>query len=236
MNFFLLGLATLIGVWALLSWGKTAQPKQLLKSLKWIALGIAGAVLFLVLITKNINFIWAFAAAALPWISRFRWMRNMWKSMRGPSAGQRSEISCRFFDMHLDHDSGAMDGRIREGGFEGALLSELSLDEGRTLYAEVRNSGDDRSIQLLEAYLDRRHGSDWRREDEERRDDTRRRSATRDDMSRKEALDLLGLEDGATADEIKAAHRKLMKQVHPDAGGSAYLAAKVNRAKDLLLG
>ena len=55
-------------------------------------------------------------------------------------------------------------------------------------------------------------------------------------MSRAEALSVLGLSEGATSDEILAAHRRLIKQAHPDKGGSSYLAAKINEAKDVLLG
>jgi hypothetical protein len=55
-------------------------------------------------------------------------------------------------------------------------------------------------------------------------------------MSRAEALKVLGLEPGATTDEIRAAHRRLILQNHPDKGGSSYLAAKINQAKDVLLG
>jgi curved DNA-binding protein CbpA len=54
-------------------------------------------------------------------------------------------------------------------------------------------------------------------------------------MNRDEALAVLGLKNGATADTIRAAHRRLMKELHPDRGGSDYLAAKVNQAKDVLL-
>ena len=234
MTAFLFGIAALIVVWALLSWGRTAKPLDILRTAKWIALGVAGVVLLVVLVTRNIYLIWGLPAAALPWITRLRWLRTMWKTLRGPSPGRRSEIACGFFDIHLDHDSGAMDGRIKKGTFQGARLSELSLEEGRRLRREVVRSGDDRSRELLEVYLDRRHGAAWRDAQEEpKREAPRGRT---EDMTREEALCLLGLRGGATPDEIKAAHRRLMKQVHPDAGGSAWLAAKVNRAKDVLLG
>jgi DnaJ-domain-containing protein 1 len=55
-------------------------------------------------------------------------------------------------------------------------------------------------------------------------------------FSKNEAYDLLGLKPGATEDEIKSAHKRLMKDFHPDKGGTDYLAAKINQAKDVLLG
>jgi hypothetical protein len=55
-------------------------------------------------------------------------------------------------------------------------------------------------------------------------------------MEREEAYKVLGLQPGASREAIKAAHRRLMQRVHPDHGGSDELAARVNRAKDLLLG
>ena len=54
-------------------------------------------------------------------------------------------------------------------------------------------------------------------------------------MSRAEALKVLGLEEGAGEDQIRAAHRRLILQTHPDKGGTNYLAAKINEAKDVLL-
>jgi len=55
-------------------------------------------------------------------------------------------------------------------------------------------------------------------------------------MTAAEAYRVLGLPDGASAEDIKAAHRRLMLRAHPDLGGSDYLAAKLNEAKDVLLG
>jgi DnaJ family protein C protein 19 len=55
-------------------------------------------------------------------------------------------------------------------------------------------------------------------------------------MSRTEALHILGLREGAPREKVREAHRRLMRINHPDTGGSAYLAAKVNEAKEVLLG
>jgi hypothetical protein len=53
-------------------------------------------------------------------------------------------------------------------------------------------------------------------------------------MTRQEALQVFGLDESATREDVQREYRRLMRQVHPDLGGSSYLAAKINEAKDVL--
>jgi DnaJ-domain-containing protein 1 len=135
--------------------------------------------------------------------------------------------------MSLDHDTGEMDGRVLAGRYEGRRLSELRLSELLEIREDFRD--DPESSRLLEGYLDRAH-SGWR--DDAQADATGRQGPppSTGGMDTKEAYQILGLETGASETEVRAAHRRLMKQVHPDRGGSAALAAKINEAKDRILG
>lgn len=144
------------------------------------------------------------------------------------SSGQRSTVATAWVSMELDHDSGEMRGKILQGTFSGRTLSSLSEAEAKALYAQCAKA-DRQTVQLLEAWLDRYHAewrTDWFSE-------SKARSGTA--MSRQEALDLLGLKEGADESAVRAAHRRLMKEYHPDRGGTDYLAAKINEAKDVLL-
>jgi hypothetical protein len=149
-----------------------------------------------------------------------------------PDAGGSSEVTTRFLRMVLDHDTGEMDGTVLQGVFAGRALSSMSLDEARSLVAEVSVDAD--SFNVLAAYLDRAHGKAWRETTGGAGGD--RGSAPAGAMTLNEAYKVLGLAPGASKDQIRAAHRKLMKLSHPDHGGSDYLASKINQAKDLLLG
>jgi hypothetical protein len=128
--------------------------------------------------------------------------------------------------MGLEHDSGRMWGRIRRGRFAGRDLAALDLPELLDLLREVA-AEDPESGPLLEAWLDRVH-PDWREEAP--------RTAAGGPMTREEALRVLGVAEGATEAEIRAAHRRLMRAAHPDQGGSDWLAARLNEARDRLLG
>jgi len=145
------------------------------------------------------------------------------------SQGQVSRVRSAFFEMELDHDTGAMRGVVLAGPREGTRLEALDLPTLIGLLAEI----DEESRALLAAYLDRRHPA-WR--EHAQSDATAGRgNAPRGPMTHEEAYQILGLEPGSEAEDIIRAHRTLMKKLHPDLGGTNYLAARVNEAKDTLL-
>lgn len=147
----------------------------------------------------------------------------------GPAPGGRySEVRTQWLDMVLDHGSGAMTGTVRDGTYQGRRLETLTEEEALALYAEA--SGDPQSVQVLDAFLDRTFEG-WR----DRASGAGDAGATQS-MTREVALGVLGLSEGASDEEIRTAHRDLMKKLHPDQGGSTVLATQINAAKDFLLG
>ena len=237
--YFLLGLAILIGALLLIRWFVSAEPRQVLRVARWV-LAILGIVLVVTLLFAGRHALALFALPALiPMLMRWRQLFQRIKSARGPSPGQTSQVETRFLRMSLDHDSGEMSGEILQGRFAGATLESLTLEQLIELWQECVE-GDEESAAVLEAYLDRTQGDAWRERagagpagDGEAGQGA---GGARASMSREEAYEILGLEPGATKAEIRAAHHRLMQKIHPDHGGSNYLAAKINQAKDLLLG
>lgn len=151
------------------------------------------------------------------------------------SAQQNSRVRTSLIEMMLDHDSGEMKGRVLAGKFEGQELDELSLEDLAALYETARTT-QDQSVDLLESYLDRAH-SDWATHEAfaGQAGKSRARSTQSGPMTRDEAYEVLGLKPGSGEAIIAQAHKKLMMKLHPDQGGSDYLAAKLNEAKDILL-
>ncbi|WP_342642378.1 DnaJ domain-containing protein [Rhodoligotrophos ferricapiens] len=151
-----------------------------------------------------------------------------------PSGGQRSSVRTALLAMELDHDTGMMDGSVLAGRYSGRRLSALTLAELLDLRGEAYSVADQSRL-LLDAYLDRMHAG-WR--------DAAGAGAKQSNgagpraefaMSRAEACRILEVSDHASEREIRAAHRRLMKKFHPDAGGSDAFAAMINQAKDVLL-
>jgi hypothetical protein len=146
----------------------------------------------------------------------------------GARPGRASTARSAMVEMRLDHDSGAMTGTVLAGAYAGRAVETLSRPELVSLRQELMLDDPD-GARLLEAYLDRRFAG-WREADQGER---QRRAGGA--MSRREALEVLGLAEGAGAADIIRAHRTLMKKFHPDHGGSTTLAARVNQAKDVLM-
>lgn len=151
---------------------------------------------------------------------------------RGPGGQRQSAVRSEFLEMRLDHASGDMEGEILKGSFEGQKLSALSLDRLKAFWREIHSDGE--SLALLEAYLDRRQPG-WRVNFEADAANRQGGAPGAGPMTEEEAYQILGLSHGAGEAEIRAAHRRLMKRLHPDHGGTTFLAAKLNEAKDLLL-
>lgn len=149
------------------------------------------------------------------------------------TAGQTSSVRSAGLEMFLNHETGEMEGRLLAGRFQGRRLSELSRAELLAVADDFRVDAE--SLRLLESYLDRTHPA-WREDVEA--DHAQRESAPSraGGMTTQEAYQILGLEPDAGEADVREAHRRLMKQVHPDRGGSTALAAKINEAKDRILG
>lgn len=238
MAYFLLGFALLAGVLLISKWYATADVRTLLNALRWTAIGLLGLVTLVLLVSGRLGLALGAAAVLLPWAMRSLRSTGMGGYAAGGAGGgdRTSTIRTRFVHMSLDHASGRLDGEIIDGPQAGQRLNALSREALIGLLADYHRQ-DPQSAQLLEAYLDRMDPS-WR----EAAADAGAEAGGGDAgpaapgvLSRDDAYRILGLEPGASDDEIKAAHHRLIASLHPDRGGSSYLAAQVNRARDILL-
>jgi hypothetical protein len=235
MTYLVLGLSVLVGLGLMGRWLLNAEPKNLLKILKWFGFSALGLVGLFILFKGRLEYVAYAATVVLPFLFRWRGvlqaLRNAAKTARGPSPGQSSDVRTRYLAMTLDHDSGEMAGEVIAGAFAGARLGQLSPAQLAELHAEVAD--DPRSTQVLEAWIERVHGEDWREAGERAES---RSPPDEPEMTRAYALSILGLSEGATETEIREAHRRLMMANHPDKGGSSVIASQINRAKDYLIG
>lgn len=241
------GVAILCALLWLLYLFVNADPLRLARGIRIAGLILAGA-LFIVLIIYTAGFFIFFLPLPLLFAffargRRFGGFQSVLRSAfrRGGlgggfggsgAGGQTSTVTTPFLRMTLDHDSGAMSGTILAGRFSGMRLDELGTAELLALLRECR-AADEEGTRLLEAYLDRTH-ADWR-EELHNEGPGGARPAAGGAMSVAEAYAVLGLAPGAGTAEIKEAHRRLMMKLHPDHGGSDYLAIQINRARDVLL-
>ena len=226
--YFLLGLVLVVAAYFLLRWFITARPAQVRKVLVGAGL-ILGSILLIALALGGRLTLTSLLAPALLLLLLMRSMKRFRSAQRGPTPGRSSELRTRFLRMQLDHDSGELSGTVLEGPYTGRTLDALTEDDLFALW-RLCLAEDEQSARVLESYLDRRLGGGWQAEA------GGPAASGAESMTREEAYRILGLEPGANAEEIRAAYRRMMRQHHPDQGGSDYLAAKINQAKALLLG
>jgi hypothetical protein len=242
--YFFLGIVVLAVLLLLIKSVATVDAAMLARLVKGFAIAIVFIGVAYLIVAGRAGLI----AAALPigvpilllWLRHRRSLAGAggtWDAGTRPSGGGRSDVETAFFAMTLDHASGRLDGWIKKSKFAGRRLSELARDELLELRREV--AGDPDSVSVLEAFLDRAHGPDWRGAGGGAGDQAGSSAGAASSsgaMTRDEAYEVLGLKPGAKESEIRDAHHRLMKKLHPDQGGSDYLAARVNRARDILLG
>ena len=210
---------------------------------QWIAILLAIGLLLMVA-TGRAHWLTAVFAAILPFIRTILTLLSSVpllkrvlagigaaQSTSEPSGGQTSSVQSRYIRMTLAHDSGDINGEVLEGQFKGRALNQLNLEELLQLLRECQD--DEESVALLQAYLDRVYEDKWRQQAGAHGQHPPSNGS--DEVSREEALQILGISSDASEEEIIEAHRRLMQKLHPDRGGSAYLAAKINLAKETLL-
>jgi hypothetical protein len=229
------GVVAVVVLYLLLQMFRAANPAVLARAIKIVGgvVSLAGAAYtgvrgeFAVAIPLGI-----FGAGLLGWspfgTSGFSTIGGLFGGQR--SSGQSSRVRSAFLDMSLDHDSGELSGTILAGEYAGRSLGEFDLAQ----LLAMMPAFDAESVALLESYLDRRFPA-WRQNAQGNGAGGQRRTAAGGKMTAEEAYQILGLQPGASRDDIGRAHRALMKKLHPDQGGSTYLAARVNEAKDTLL-
>ena len=239
MGAIFLGIVALIAVIFLLRAFVSTDPKALVKALRSVGSGaLALAAIGLVFIDRPFSAVFV-AMVAWGLYTGGRIIPGIWPLYRfsagrnsASSKRQTSSVRTAWLDMELDHDSGDMRGTILQGPHAGKGLHELDRGALMTFYAEA-GAADGETKRLLEAYLLRTIGADGQSYTQKSEPQP---ATAPSGMTPTEALKILGLQEGASEDDIHAAHRRLMMQNHPDRGGTDYLASKINEAKDYLIG
>jgi DnaJ-domain-containing protein 1 len=231
------GVVAVILLYSLLQMFRAANPVVLARAIKIGGGVVALAVAAFTGVKGELAVaipIGIFGAGLLGWspfgLSGFGGIGGLFGGSGQRSPGQTSRVRSQFLDMTLDHDSGELRGQIVAGPYAGHALDEFDLAQLTAMISGF----DAESVSLLESYLDRRFPA-WRQNAQGNTAGWQGRAASSGKMTNEEAYQILGLKPGAARDDIGRAHRALMKKLHPDQGGSTYLAARVNEAKDTLL-
>lgn len=231
----LLALLAFAGLALVMAWSLRAKPSSMARAVRIVmvvlgGIGVGGLLIFgLRFLPGLMPELFGLAGVLITALIARAVRQRPSGGFSSPGTGQRTEVKTAYLQAWIDHASGDVGGTVLAGRFAGRALDVLTDPELLDLREEC--VGDADSLRVLEAYLDRRLGADWRSAQH-----APPPRGAGSDMTRDEALAVLGLAEGATVDEIRAAHRRLIQRMHPDVGGTADLAARINRAKDVLLG
>ena len=235
-----------------LRWFLHRPPAVITSALRRAAWVLVIGLLFFLAARGQLNWLFAAVGAVIPLLGRMlpllryipvvgQWYAR-YRSARGAGShepGDRgaSRVESRFLRLEFDYSTGALDGIVLDGPLRGARLSSLTLPQRLALWRDLRVR-DVESARLLEAFLDRHDGGAWRTraEGDAGTANGSGREAAGGAITREEAYQILDVAPTASTEDIIAAHRRLIQKLHPDRGGSTYLAAKINQAKDCLLG
>ncbi len=208
----------------------TKTPKEnrkpfLWKSAFWVTLGLS----LLLVATGRMHWIGAGLAILVPVLKglfTFGVRALPLLQLVGRFKTSPSQFQSKSLRLEVNFSTQKMDGDILAGEFSGQRLSALSDEQLQTLAASLKQT-DREAYLLLQVYLFRNGPRDGQQYD---------RSAPTSDqsVSKTEAYQILGLTPEASKEEIIKAHKRLIQRLHPDRGGSDYLAAKINAAKDSL--
>jgi hypothetical protein len=233
LHLLVLGVCLAVGIGLAGYWLLNTKPATLRFVLKWTLIIVVALGIIALLAKGNATYLWSAGLFLLPAMMRWRRIvrhfRNAAKTAAGPSPGQTSTVHSTFLEMVLNHDTGAMSGSVTSGEHAGQQLEEMSLEALLDLLNKCQS--DPQSVQLLESFIDRAHGDDWRFAEAGRSGG----GMPGGTMNRVQALEILGLDANADKTNIREAHRRLMLANHPDRGGSTFLAAQINQAKEVLL-
>ncbi len=246
MPWLVLGFCLLVAVVLLARWFVGANPAQIIKFVKYGSVTLLALIAAFFAVTGRLAYAAPAGIGALMLLSN--WRRRAggfggpglragqgwpFSTRAAPSPGQTSEVAAEWVRMELDHDTGEMAGVVLKGRFQGSELQGLSFEQLVELLAECQ-AADEQSAALIATFLERTHGEDWQQRAAELGAGAAGPGGNAK-MTVEEAYSVLGLAPGASDEEIRESHRHLMKKLHPDQGGSTYLASKINEAKDLLL-
>ncbi|MEM8799988.1 MAG: DnaJ domain-containing protein [Pseudomonadota bacterium] len=247
------GIAFAIFVLSVLRWAAYASPKDIKKAVFGIALVIALIVGVLTLFLGRVGMSAPLLVGAFALWRRYQrlagyaalgkrfanWLgltpTSETSSSGAGSSGQETIVETEYLTMVLDQSTGHLAGRIKSGAYAGRTLETLTRSELIDLYRQL-GQRDVESERLVEAYLDRYHPRWGEYAHRDHQDKETSAGGKTGQMSRADAAAVLGIPDDADEEQIQQAYTRAMKAAHPDQGGNNELAAKINRARDLLLG